>query len=189
MTTSTNNTVLTDIKFFDLLLAQFKGSDGELPTSLSYLTQAMDENNRGRKASLIRIAREKLRNTEILGSILLQISKGQTGPISSHVDRRELDRFLVNKGVSADLYGSGLALLQDSAISSETALGAADRPYPDPKKYLQANILVEEKQIATYEQLASLTKVPNFLSALRYIQARQIQHRDEFVDMLGQLYD
>jgi len=187
MKNPSTNEFLSDIKFFDLLLEQFKWDDGELPTSIAYLTQAMNEDYPPRKASLVRIAREKLRNSDTLGSILLMISRGKTGPLPGRVDRRQFEKFLANKGVSKEKYGAGLASLSDVAMSAGSGSSPKNLYHLDPRKYLHANIIVEEKQIITYEKLVSMTTDSNFVSALNSVQARQIQHRDEFVDMLRRL--
>jgi Mn-containing catalase len=93
MNTSTECEFISNLKFFDLLLAQFKGVDGELPSSITYLTQAANEINHSRRDSLIRIARGKLINADIAASILLQVSTGRPGPVACKVNRMEFDRF------------------------------------------------------------------------------------------------
>ena len=93
MSSTPGSSFTSDIKFFDLLLAQFGGSEGELPSAIAYLTQASNEDHPARKASLVRIARAKLRHANILGSILLQISKNQTGPLSTRINQDDFKNF------------------------------------------------------------------------------------------------
>lgn len=176
----------SEIKFFDLLLAQFGGSEGELPSAIAYLTQASNEDHPARKASLVQIARAKLRHADILGSMLLQISKNRTGPLATRIDRDEFKKFLNIKGITINDYDVAPASLRDV---SNTKLKRPSSPHfsYDPQKYLSANIRTEEQQIITYQHLVSLTKDSNFISALNYVQARQIEHRDEFIEMLRRL--
>lgn len=171
------------VQLFDLLLVQFGGSEGELPMAIAYLTQATGETNAMRKAALVRIAREKIRHAEILGSMLVQMSRGGTGPLSTSVNRSELNDLLLNQEVASGYLDRAASSLQ-SFIDAETT-GAQDRHFaPDPRVYLAANIVTEDKQIAAYEQLAALAADTDFVSALNYAKSRQQQHRNEFVDLL-----
>jgi Mn-containing catalase len=187
MTSSSKGLQPSSASFFDLLLEQFKGSDGELPTAIAYLTQATNEDNPGRKASLIRIARAKLRNADIVASILLQISKGESSQLLTRVNRREFETFLACNGVNAEQYAQGHHWLKDMANSEVLRETQKNRFNTDPTKYLQANISTEEKQIFIYKQLVEMTRDRNFISALNYVQARQIQHRDDLVELLRRL--
>ncbi|MEE4104503.1 hypothetical protein V2I78_10460 [Pseudomonas viridiflava] len=68
-----------NIKLFDLLLLQFGGSEGELTMAIAYLTQATTDDNAMRKAALVRIAREKIKHADTLGSILLTPPRAERG--------------------------------------------------------------------------------------------------------------
>lgn len=48
-----------DENLFELLLWQFSGSEGELPMTIAYLTQAANEDYALRKSTLVRIATGK----------------------------------------------------------------------------------------------------------------------------------
>ena len=186
MGSTTESSFISEIKFFDLLLAQFGGSEGELPSAIAYLTQASNEDHPTRKASLIRIARVKLQHADIVGSILLQISTNRAGPLSTRIDRDEFKKFLNIKGITIDDYDAAPVSLREF---SKTKLKRPAGPNfsHNPQKYLAANILTEEHQIVTYQRLVGLTEDSNFISALNYVKARQIEHRDEFIEMLRRL--
>ena len=172
-----------NVNLFDLLLLQFGGSEGELPMAIAYLTQATNENNANRKATLVRIAREKIQHADTLGSMLLQMVQGRTGPLSRRMDRNELNQVLAKQGVANNNLDQATVSLE-AFLGAEPVTSEARHYASDPRVYLSANILTEEKQIAAYERIAEITTDSNFLSALNYAKFRQIQHRDEFKDLL-----
>ena len=61
----------------NLLLEQFGGSQGELAAAARYFTQALAEDDPGRKDLLMSIATEELSHLEIVGSIIVMLNKGQ----------------------------------------------------------------------------------------------------------------
>ncbi|HEX8596688.1 MAG TPA: manganese catalase family protein [Pseudomonas sp.] len=185
MASTSDGSFIKDLKFFDLLLEQFRGQQGELPTASAYLVQASTEYNRTRRANLIRIAKTKIKHADILGSILLQISKGVSGPLSTRIDRNEFKEFLSFNGISTHKFSAGLSQLRLAPNSRQPI--DSNQLSNNPKKYLTANIDTETKQIIAYQRLVELTDDANFISALNYIQARQIQHRNDFIEMLRSL--
>lgn len=175
-----------NVKLFDLLLLQFGGTEGELTMAVAYLTQATTDDNAMRKAALVRIAREKIKHADTLGSILLQLTQGRMGPLSTSMSRTELRALLTAKGLKNNNMERATESL--NAFLAAENLPSEERHYAsDPKIYLAANIATEEKQIAAYERIAQLTTDSNFVSALNYAKARQIQHRDEFLDLLRRM--
>ena len=151
--------------------------------AIAYLTQASNERDPMRRASLVRIAREKIKHADTLGSILLQMAQGRTGPLSTRMNQSELRDLLNNKGLKNNNLESASHSLK--SFLDATPVESAERHYAeDPSVYLCANIATEEKQIAAYERIAELTTDSNFLSAVNFAKARQVQHRDEFLDLL-----
>lgn len=59
-----------------LLLEQFGGPDGELSAAMRYFTQALGEDDAGRKDMLHDIATEELSHLEVIGSIVSMLNKG-----------------------------------------------------------------------------------------------------------------
>lgn len=116
----------------NLLFAQFSGPEGELPMAIAYLTQATNENDPLRKATLVRIAKEKIKHAELLGAMLLQLKQRRTGPLFTHFDRDELQTLLSNKGIGRDSLEQATALLKEFPTNNEAA--SVDRHYAiDPK--------------------------------------------------------
>lgn len=183
MDTQRNNEKAFDENLFGLLLKQFGGAEGELPMVIAYLTQATTDRDALRKSTLVRIAREKLKHANIVGSMLLQMTQGRTGPLSTKFDQAELLELLSRKGVINGNLARASALLRDFN-ESKNPLYAGRHYASDPMVYLKANIATEEIQIAAYEKIAALTMDSNFVSALNYAKGRQILHRDELIDLL-----
>ncbi len=63
----------------NLLLEQFGGAQGELAAATRYFTQALAEEDSGRKDLLLDIATEELSHLEIIGSIIVMLNKGAKG--------------------------------------------------------------------------------------------------------------
>src|ERR1700741_342889 len=69
-----------------LLLEQFGGPDGELAAAMRYFTQALAEDDPGRKDLLQDIATEELSHLEVIGSIVAMLNKGAKGKLAEGVD-------------------------------------------------------------------------------------------------------
>lgn len=183
MSTQENIEKTFDENLFGLLLQQFSGNEGELPMAIAYLTQATNDTDSLRRSTLVRIAREKIKHANIVGAMLLQMAQGRSGPLSTKFNQAELTELLSKKGVQNGNLERASSLLRN--FKNSNTLEYSGRHYAsDPLVYLKANIVTEEKQIAAYEMIAALTKESNFVSAVNYAKARQILHRDEFIDLL-----
>jgi Mn-containing catalase len=64
----------------NLLLEQFGGPQGELAAACRYFTQAVGEDDPGRKDMLFDIATEELSRLEIIGCIVSHAEQGSEGP-------------------------------------------------------------------------------------------------------------
>ncbi|MGF6441989.1 Mn-containing catalase [Paraburkholderia youngii] len=60
----------------NLMLEQFGGPQGELAAAMRYFTQAVAEEDAGRKDMLFDIATEELSHLEIIGSIVAMLNRG-----------------------------------------------------------------------------------------------------------------
>jgi Mn-containing catalase len=63
----------------NLLLEEFGGPEGELAAACRYFTQAVSEDDPGRRDMLFDIATEELSHLEIIGSIVAMLNKGAKG--------------------------------------------------------------------------------------------------------------
>src|ERR1700710_3059347 len=83
----------------NLLLEQFGGPQGELSAAMRYFTQAVGEDDPGRKDMLFDIATQELSHLEIIGSIVAMLNKGAKGQLADAVESEaELYRSLTAGG-------------------------------------------------------------------------------------------
>lgn len=71
----------------NLLLEQFGGPQGELAAACRYFTQALGEDDRGRKDMLFDIATEELSHLEIIGTIVGMLNKGAKGRLAEGIEK------------------------------------------------------------------------------------------------------
>ncbi|WP_122466402.1 manganese catalase family protein [Pseudomonas viridiflava] len=186
MSDPTSNTFMSNLAFFDLLLEQFRGAEGELPMATAYLSQAITEDDPAHKAALIRIAKEKIKNARVIASILLELAKGHTSNLSGGPDSADFGALLKGKGIISN----PLEATEASAEQMDDNPQQPSDKVPDAAQlghYLRSNIATEEKQIAVYEQLTSLTSDTHFISALNQAKRRQVKHLNEFEAMLKKI--
>ncbi|SHM83444.1 Mn-containing catalase [Pseudomonas asturiensis] len=186
MTDATGNTFMSNVAFFDLLLEQFRGTEGELPMATTYLSQAITEENPLHKAVLIRIAKEKIKSATVLATILLALSKGRTASVSGQSDVTEVGRPLKSNGIASHSLERAKASVQDTPDHSQPR---SSEPQDDhrPDDSLRSNIATEKRQVAIYEQLTRLTSNRHFISALNQVRRRQVKHLNEFSNLLKKI--
>jgi len=73
----------------NLLLEQFGGPQGELAAACRYFTQAIGEDDPGRKDMLFDVATEELSHLEIIGSIIAMLNKGAKGQLAEGVEKKQ----------------------------------------------------------------------------------------------------
>ncbi|SAL52510.1 catalase [Caballeronia concitans] len=69
----------------NLMLKQFGGPQGELAAAMRYFTQAVTEDDPGRKDMLFDIATEELSHLEVIGNIVAMLHKGAKGQLAEAV--------------------------------------------------------------------------------------------------------
>src|ERR1700709_675120 len=99
----------------NLLLEQFGGPQGELAAACRYFTQAVTEDDPGRKDLLLDIATEELSHLEIIGSIVAMLNKGGKGRLAEAAEEQaEMYSTITGGGNDSHttqvLYGGGPAL-------------------------------------------------------------------------------
>src|ERR1700709_1622321 len=104
----------------NLMLEQFGGPQGELSAAMRYFTQAVAEDDPGRKDMLYDIATEELSHLEVIGSIVAMLNKGVKGQLAEGVEEEaELYRTIGSGGASAKealLFGGGPALIDSAGV-------------------------------------------------------------------------
>jgi len=166
----------------NLLLEQFGGPQGELAAACRYFTQAVGEDDPGRKDMLFDIATEELSHLEIIGSIVAMLNKGAKGQLSEAVEQEaELYRSMTSGGndshTTALLYGGGPALTNSAGVPWSAAyIDTIGEPTAD----LRSNIAAEARAKIVYERLINVTDDPGIQEALGFLMTREIAHQKSF---------
>ncbi|RFU44374.1 manganese catalase family protein [Paraburkholderia sp. DHOC27] len=166
----------------NLLIEQFGGPQGELAAACRYFTQAVSEDDPGRRDMLFDIATEELSHLEIIGSIVAMLNKGAKGQLAEGVESEaELYRSLTAGGndshITSLLYGGGPALTNSAGVPWTAAyIDTIGEPTAD----LRSNIAAEARAKIVYERLMNVTDDPGISEALGFLMTREIAHQKSF---------
>jgi Mn-containing catalase len=166
----------------NLLLEQFGGPQGELAAACRYFTQAIAEDDPGRKDMLMDIATEELSHLEVIGHLVAMLNKGAKGQLSEAIDSEaEIYKALNGPGndshVTQLLYGGGPALTNSGGQLWNA--GYIDT-IGDPSADLRSNIAAEARAKVIYERLISCTDDPGVKEALGFLMTREVSHQQSF---------
>src|SRR3954471_4988044 len=155
----------------NLMLEQFGGPQGELAAACRYFTQALGDDDPGRKDMLIDIATEELSHLEVIGTIVGMLNKGAKGRLSEAMESEaELYRHISGAGndshVTQVLYGGGPALINSGGMLWNA--GYIDS-IGDPTCDLRSNIAAEARAKIIYERLINLTGDVGVREALGFL--------------------
>jgi Mn-containing catalase len=166
----------------NLMLEQFGGAQGELAAACRYFTQAIGEDDPGRKDMLFDIATEELSHLEVIGTMVAMLNKGAKGRLAEGVDT-EADMYRSITGAGNDshltqiLYGGGPALVNSAGVPWTAAyVDSIGEPTAD----LRSNIAAEARAKIVYERLINLTDDPGVKDALGFLMTREIAHQKSF---------
>ncbi|HVI24954.1 MAG TPA: manganese catalase family protein [Xanthomonadaceae bacterium] len=166
----------------NLMLEQFGGPQGELAAAMRYFTQALSEDDPGRRDMLLDIATEELSHLEVIGTIVAMLNKGAKGELAEAVDSEaELFRKLQGAGndshVTQVLYGGGPALINSGGqLWNAGYIDSIGEPTAD----LRSNIAAEARAKIVYERLINVTADPGVKDALGFLMTREISHQKSF---------
>jgi Mn-containing catalase len=166
----------------NLMLEQFGGPQGELAAALRYFTQALGEDDPGRKDLLMDIATEELSHLEVIGTIVAMLNKGAKGKLAEGVEEEaEMYRSITGAGndshVTQVLYGGGPPLVNSGGVPFTAAYIDT---IGDPTCDLRSNIAAEARAKIVYERLINLTTDPGVKEALGFLMTREIAHQISF---------
>ena len=164
-----------------LMLEQFGGPQGELAAAMRYFTQALAEEDPGRKDMLLDIATEELSHLEIIGSIVAMLNRGIKGQLAE-ASMKEADLYAsINQGgeshTTSVLYGGGPALVNSAGVPWTAAYVDS---IGDPTCDLRSNIAAESRAKIVYERLINVTDDPGVKEALGFLMTREIAHQKSF---------
>ncbi|MEN5107248.1 manganese catalase family protein [Pseudomonas sp. TWI672] len=166
----------------NLLLEQFGGAQGELAAASRYFTQALAEDDPGRKDLLMDIATEELSHLEIVGSIIVMLNKGAKGRLAEGVEEEgDLYRAINGAGndshITSILYGAGAPLTNSAGVPWSAAyVDTIGEPTAD----FRSNIAAEARAKIVYERLMNVTDDPGVKEALGFLMTREIAHQLSF---------
>lgn len=166
----------------NLMLEQFGGPQGELAAAMRYFTQALAEEDPGRKDMLLDIATEELSHLEVIGSIISMLNRGAKGRLAETIDQQaEMYRALQGAGndshVTQVLYGGGPALINSAGVPWHA--GYVDT-IGEPTADLRSNIAAEARAKIVYERLINVTEDPGVRDALTFLMTREVAHQKSF---------
>jgi Mn-containing catalase len=166
----------------NLMLEQFGGPQGELAAACRYFTQALAEDDPGRKDMLMDIATEELSHLEVIGNIVVMLNKGAKGKIAEGVDSEgEIYRSITGAGNDSHLtqllYGGGAPLTNSAGLPWRAEyIDTIGEPTAD----LRSNIAAEARAKIIYERLINLTEDPGVREALGFLMTREVAHQKSF---------
>ena len=171
----------TNPELASLMLEQFGGPQGELAAAMRYFTQAIAEDDPGRKDMLYDIATEELSHLEVIGSIVAMLNKGVKGRLAEG-SMEEAELYMeINKGADSHTqaihYGGGPALTNSSGVPWTAAyVDTIGEPTAD----LRSNIAAEARAKIIYERLINVTNDPGVKDALTFLMTREVAHQKSF---------
>jgi Mn-containing catalase len=166
----------------NLMLEQFGGPQGELAAAMRYFTQAVAEDDPGRKDMLFDIATEELSHLEVIGNIVVMLNKGAKGKLAEGVEEEgEMYRSITGAGndshITQVLYGAGAPLTNSGGVPFTSAyIDTIGEPTAD----LRSNIAAEARAKIVYERLINLTDDSGVKEALGFLMTREIAHQKSF---------
>ncbi|RYE78930.1 MAG: manganese catalase family protein [Oxalobacteraceae bacterium] len=166
----------------NLMLEQFGGPQGELAAAMRYFTQAVSEDDPGRKDMLYDIATEELSHLEIIGHIIAMLNKGAKGQLAEAVDTEaEMYRKISGGGndshVTQILYGAGTPLINSAGVPWTAAyIDTIGEPTAD----LRSNIAAEARAKIVYERFIACTDDAGVKEALTFLMTREVAHQKSF---------
>jgi Mn-containing catalase len=166
----------------NLMLEQFGGPQGELAAACRYFTQALAEDDPGRKDLLFDIATEELSHLEVIGNIVVMLNKGAKGQLAEGVDSEgDIYRSITGAGndshLTQVLYGGGAPLINSAGVPWTAAyIDTIGEPTAD----LRSNIAAEARAKIVYERLINLTADAGVKEALGFLMTREIAHQKSF---------
>ena len=166
----------------NLMLEQFGGPQGELAAAMRYFTQALSEDDPGRKDMLLDIATEELSHLEIIGNIVAMLNKGAKGRLAEAVEEEgEMYRTITGGGNDSHttqvLYGGGTPLVNSAGVPWTAAYIDT---IGDPTCDLRSNIAAEARAKIIYERLINSTPDPGVRDALTFLMTREVAHQRSF---------
>ncbi|HEU0070211.1 MAG TPA: manganese catalase family protein [Alphaproteobacteria bacterium] len=168
-----------DPRLASIMLEQFGGPQGELAAAMRYFTQALAESDPNRKDMLFDIATEELCHLEIIGNIIVMLTKGTKGKMAEGTEAGELLSDVFHGGESHTtslLYGGPGLINSGGAPWTAAYIDTIGEPTAD----FRSNIAAESRAKIIYERLINTTDDPDLKQSLGFLMTREIAHQKSF---------
>ena len=157
----------TDPKLAGLILSQYGGPDGELGTSLRYLSQRFTMPYAELKGLLTDIGTEELGHLEMIGAIVYQLTRNLT---MEEIKKAGFDAYFVDH--TAAVYPASAAGVPYNAASMQSK--------GDVLADLHENLAAEQKARTTYDNILRLVDDPDVADPIKFLRAREVVHYQRF---------
>lgn len=165
-----------DIEMAKYLVTQFGGPDGELSAAIRYLSQRYTMPTGKGKALLTDIGTEELAHVEIISTMVYQLVKDATpGELKA-------------AGLGAH-YAQHANALYPSDAAGIPWTAAYIQSTADPITDLHEDMAAEQKALATYYRLISMTDDVDVKDVLKFLAEREVVHYQRFGEALMDVYD
>jgi len=165
----------------NLMLEQFGGPQGELAAAMRYFTQALSDDDPGRKDLLLDISTEELSHLEVIGSIVAMLNRGVKAKLAEGAMTQAEMYMELGQGNSSHttslLYGGGTPLTNSTGVPWTAAYVDS---ITDPACDMRSNIAAEARAKIIYERLINVTDDTGVQDALRFLMTREIAHQKSF---------
>jgi spore coat protein JC len=166
-----------DPRLAKVIISQYGGPDGELASSLRYLSQRFGMPDQNSKAILNDIGTEELAHLEMVGTIVHQLTKGAS---IEEIEKAGLGPYYTDHGLG----------VYPQAASGFPFSAAVLAVKGDPIADLQEDLAAEQKARATYEKLIDLCRDnPDVVDPLKFLREREVVHFQRFGEALRGVQD
>ena len=164
----------TNPKLAGIVIAQYRGPDGELSASLRYLSQRYSMPYPELKGLLTDIGTEELGHLEIVGTIVHQLTRNLTP------EQQKSDGF-------AAYFVDHTAGVYPQFASGTPWTAATMQVKGDPMTDLVENMAAEQKARSTYDNILRLSDDPDVNNVIKFLRAREIVHFQRFGEAVQRL--
>ena len=159
-----------DLKMAKYLITQFGGPNGELGAAMRYFSQKFTMPDDKGKALLNDIATEELGHSEMICSMVKELTKNAT---LKELEEAGLGSYYAD-------FNKGIFPINASGVPFTAAYFAVTA---DPLADLSEDMAAEQKARATYENLIDLTTDEDVLAPLLFLRQREIVHFNRFKEL------
>lgn len=163
-----------DARAAKVIISQYGGPDGELGASLRYLSQSYAMSNKRVAGLLMDIATEELAHLEMIGTIVMQLTKDLT---ADQIIREGFDTYFVDHTVG--VYPQAAAGVPYTAAFMQSK--------GDPITDLCEDMAAEQKARTTYDNILKLVDNPDVIEPIKFLRQREVVHFQRFGEALGMI--